>query len=121
MKQSFGGFPETSGDTDGSEAGNTGQMYWIFMEKRMAVPRFCFSALHKLRAAENACPTNVPLGCGLPLSDCFPTALEDGMHYGERGGSEQVLELCEQVPELCEQVLELCEQSPELCEQVPEL
>ena len=93
MKQSFGGFPETSGDTDGSEAGNTGQMYWIFMEKRMAVPRFCFSVLHKLRAAENACPANVPLGCGLPLSDCFPTALEDGMHYGERGGSEQVPEL----------------------------
>ena len=80
--------------------GNAGQMYWIFMEKRMAAPRFCFSVLHKLRAAENACPANVPFGFGLRLSACFPTALEDGKHYGERGGSEQALELCEQVPEL---------------------
>ena len=101
--------------------GNAGQMYWIFMEKRMAVPRFCFTFLHKLRAAENACPANVPFGFGLRLSACFPTALEDGKHYGERGGSEQALELCEQVPELCEQVPELCEQVLELCEQVPEL
>ncbi|MCI7274244.1 hypothetical protein MR642_08055 [bacterium] len=96
-------------------------MYWIFMEKRMAAPRFCFTVTHKLPATGNACTANAPFGFGLRLSACFPTALKDGMHYGERGGSEQVPELCEQVPELCEQVLELCEQVLELWEQVPEL
>lgn len=89
MKQSFGGFPETSGDTDGSLMGNAGQMYWIFMEKRMAAPRFCFTVTHKLPATGNACAANAPFGFGLRLSACFPTVGWPGSQHGARGGADK--------------------------------